>query len=69
MFISKDYQLHKIESGPSCNVTITREEFLKIYRDLKVIRDMENEARKLYLSKDIKGFCHVYIGQVHHLKI
>ncbi len=60
----KDYKLHKIESGPSLNVTITRDEFLSLYREMKTIRDMENEARKLYLAKEIKGFCHLYIGQV-----
>ena len=37
---------------------------LKMYRDLAVIREMESEARKLYLSKTIRGFCHLYIGQV-----
>ena len=35
-----------------------------MYREMQVIRKMEERARELYMTKSIRGFCHLYIGQV-----
>ena len=37
---------------------------MKLFYDMTVIREMETEAKNLYQKKLIKGFCHLYIGQV-----
>ncbi|XP_038079020.1 probable pyruvate dehydrogenase E1 component subunit alpha, mitochondrial [Patiria miniata] len=58
-----DYKLHKLESGPSANVTVTRDDALKLYRQMQVIRRMETAAGNLYKSKAVRGFCHLYSGQ------
>lgn len=46
------------------STTISSDELKRMYRDMVIIREMENEARKMYQSKQIRGFCHLYIGQV-----
>ncbi|XP_022081697.1 pyruvate dehydrogenase E1 component subunit alpha, mitochondrial-like isoform X2 [Acanthaster planci] len=58
-----DYKLHKLEFGPSANVTVTRDEALQLYRKMQVIRRLETAAGNLYKSKAIRGFCHLYSGQ------
>lgn len=59
------YKLHKInDDGPSTSVTVTSEDALKYYRQMVVIRRMETAANAMYKSKLIRGFCHLYSGQV-----
>jgi pyruvate dehydrogenase E1 component alpha subunit len=41
----------------------TREELLKFYRDMLLIRRFEEKAGQLYGLGLIGGFCHLYIGQ------
>lgn len=41
----------------------TREEELKAYRDMLLIRRFEEKAGQLYGMGFIGGFCHLYIGQ------
>lgn len=63
-FQTKPYKLHKIEdSGPSTDVTLKREDGLKIYREMMTIRRMEAAANTLYKEKSVRGFCHLYSGQ------
>ncbi len=45
------------------NLTATKEEFLKYYRDMLMIRRFEERAGQLYGMGSIGGFCHLYIGQ------
>lgn len=55
--------LHKLEQGPPTTATCTKEDALKYYRQMQVIRRMETTAGNLYKSKQIRGFCHLYSGQ------
>lgn len=55
--------MHKLESGPSTEVTCTRENALKYYREMQTIRRMETAANNMYKEKLIRGFCHLYSGQ------
>ena len=38
---------------------------LKYYRQMVLIREMESSARELYQEKKIRGFLHLYVGQVN----
>lgn len=58
------YKLHKLDDGPSEQVEVTREDGLKFYRQMQTVRRMETAAGNLYKEKIIRGFCHLYSGQV-----
>ena len=45
------------------NLTATKEELLKYYKDMLLIRRFEERAGQLYGMGLIGGFCHLYIGQ------
>ncbi|WP_134726981.1 pyruvate dehydrogenase (acetyl-transferring) E1 component subunit alpha [Paracoccus luteus] len=42
---------------------VSRDELLKLYRDMLLIRRFEEKAGQLYGMGQIGGFCHLYIGQ------
>ncbi len=48
---------------PKSNLTATKDELLKYYRDMLLIRRFEERAGQLYGMGHIGGFCHLYIGQ------
>lgn len=58
------YRLHKLEESPSTSVSLTKEDAIKFYTQLHTIRRMETSAGNLYKDKTIRGFCHLYSGQV-----
>uniref|UniRef100_A0A914ELF2 Pyruvate dehydrogenase E1 component subunit alpha n=1 Tax=Acrobeloides nanus TaxID=290746 RepID=A0A914ELF2_9BILA len=62
-FQTKPYKLFKLDSGPNNETTLTKEDALKFYRQMQVIRRMETTAGNLYKEKKIRGFCHLYSGQ------
>ena len=62
--VFQPYKLHKLDESPSTSLTLTREDGLKIYREMATIRRMETVAGNLYKAKAIRGFCHLYSGQV-----
>ena len=45
------------------NTPITKEELLELYKEMRLIRMVEQLAAKAYTLKKILGFCHLYIGQ------
>lgn len=62
-FQTKPYKLHRMEEGPSTDVWLTREDGLRMYKDMMMIRRMEAAANTLYKEKSVRGFCHLYTGQ------
>jgi len=57
------YKLHKLDEGPATSTTISREEALRLYREMVTVRRMETAAANLYKEKAIRGFCHLCSGQ------
>jgi pyruvate dehydrogenase E1 component alpha subunit len=45
------------------DTTMTKEQLLKFYEDMVLIRRFEEKAGQLYGMRLIGGFCHLYIGQ------
>ncbi|MFH4976766.1 hypothetical protein AB6A40_003475 [Gnathostoma spinigerum] len=62
-FKTRPFKLHKLDSGPSDEVTVTKDEALLYYRQMQTIRRLETAAGNLYKEKKIRGFCHLYSGQ------
>ncbi|EKM76163.1 hypothetical protein AGABI1DRAFT_115931 [Agaricus bisporus var. burnettii JB137-S8] len=48
---------------PDLEVQVTRDELLKMYRQMQTMRRMEMAADALYKAKLVRGFCHLAIGQ------
>ena len=63
-FETKPCKLHKLDNGPSTNVKVSKEEAIQYYTQMHMIRRMEAAAGSLYKEKIIRGFCHLYSGQV-----
>lgn len=63
-FETKPFRLHKLTQGPSTQVTVTRDDAIQLFKHLHTIRRIETAAGNLYKEKIIRGFCHLYSGQV-----
>jgi pyruvate dehydrogenase E1 component alpha subunit len=50
-------------SDRSASREVTREQLLDWYRQMALIRRVEEMAAKAYTQRKILGFCHLYIGQ------
>lgn len=48
---------------------MTRDESLAYYREMVEVREMEMAARDLYQKKIIRGFLHLFVGQVRGLTV
>lgn len=62
-FDSSPYDLYKIDRGPATTAELTKEDGLKFFRTMNLIRKMEKEVGVLYSKKIARGFCHLYSGQ------
>jgi len=51
------------KSAPGTPPAMTREEEIRAYRDMLLIRRFEEKAGQMYGMGLIGGFCHLYIGQ------
>nr|CAD7413551.1 unnamed protein product [Timema cristinae] len=60
---SPPFKLHKLESGPSTQVSVNRDDALHYYKQMYTIRRMETAAGNMYKEKIVRGFCHLYSGQ------
>jgi len=61
--IEKDFPLHNLQSGPSKEVKTTRAELLSFYKQMQLIRQVENISNNMYRKQQIRGFLHIYSGQ------
>ncbi len=43
--------------------SIPKEQYLKWYESMLLMRRFEERAQQMYLQQKIRGFCHIYIGQ------
>lgn len=57
------YKLHNLETGPSTQADVTKDNALKYYKQMQTIRRLETAAGNLYKEKIVRGFCHLYSGQ------
>lgn len=62
-FETRPYKLHKLESGPVDSASVSRDDALKIYRQMQLIRRIESASGNLYKEKAVRGFCHLCSGQ------
>lgn len=62
-FETKPFRLHRLETGPSTKVSLTRDDALALYEKMHTIRRLETAAGNMYKEKIVRGFCHLYSGQ------
>ena len=60
--VNRSFKGHRLDV-PSDEVTITKEEALKFYREMVLYRRVEIVSDQLYKQRLIRGFCHLYDGQ------
>jgi len=61
-FANNPFTGHKLEV-PKPEVTTSKDELVKFFREMSLLRRMEVTADTLYKSKQIRGFLHLYNGQ------
>lgn len=61
--VDKAYDLHRLDQGPSLEVSCDKKDALEFYRKMQSIRRLETTSGNLYKDKQIRGFCHLYSGQ------
>lgn len=61
MTAEKNLKVVKAKAG--ANSPFTKEDLLKVYEDMQLLRRFEERAAQLYGMGLIGGFCHLYIGQ------
>ena len=49
---------------PATEVTASKDELLQYFYEMHMIRRLDTMADGLYKKKLIRGFCHLYLGQV-----
>ena len=62
-FDFSNFKLHRLDEGPPTTTNLTREESLRLYKEMVTIRRLETASANLYKEKAIRGFCHLCSGQ------
>ena len=62
-FDYSQFKLHRLDDGPATTTSITRDEALRLYKEMVTIRRLETASANLYKEKAIRGFCHLCSGQ------
>ncbi|VEN44619.1 unnamed protein product, partial [Callosobruchus maculatus] len=57
------YDLHRLDTAPAVKVELVKEDAIALYKNMHLIRKMEDTVGVLYRGKKIRGFCHLYSGQ------
>jgi len=61
--VDTEFKLHKLETGPETTVQTTKDEMINAFKTMYTVRRMEQGADKMYKSRKIQGFLHLYNGQ------
>ncbi|VEN44618.1 unnamed protein product, partial [Callosobruchus maculatus] len=56
------YDLHRLDTAPAVKVELVKEDAIALYKNMHLIRKMEDTVGVLYRGKKIRGFCHLYSG-------
>jgi len=62
-YTTKECDTHRLDHGPSTEVSCNKDEALDFYRKMQQVRRLETTSSNLYKDKQIRGFCHLYSGQ------
>ncbi|XP_030563048.1 pyruvate dehydrogenase E1 component subunit alpha, mitochondrial [Drosophila novamexicana] len=61
--LENTFKCYELDKGPPTDVELSREDALKMYKQMVEVRRIEVASGNLYKSKHVRGFCHLYIGQ------
>ncbi|XP_060662212.1 pyruvate dehydrogenase E1 component subunit alpha, mitochondrial [Drosophila nasuta] len=61
--LENTFKCYELEKGPPTDVELSREDAVKLYRQMVEVRRLEVVSGNMYKAKQIRGFCHLYIGQ------
>ena len=53
----------KAAAGDDKKIKFSKDQYLKWFEDMLVMRRIEEKAGQLYIQQKFGGFCHLYIGQ------
>ena len=56
-------KMEKVSTKKTNSVKLPKEQYLKWYESMLLMRRFEERAQQMYLQQKIRGFCHIYIGQ------
>ena len=62
--VQNPFKLYKLDQGPENKCEVSKEELLQHYENMVYWRRLEIVADTLYKQRLIRGFCHLYDGQV-----